>query len=219
MMDISDFKNTYWNYYLQIEKDFFETAPYCTIDEGNKNAFSTRYLQLHLSICSEIDTICKTFCKELDDGLDLKSCGINDYIRILCAKYPTFVTETVKLSNSKYGLVQPWKGIDSGHIPSWWSDYNKIKHHRDEEQDGKPNYKLATQRNVILALSALYVLIEYWAAKNFASDSTDKDNRVMRNFISNYMNLQSWDFYLSFMGQPLRFDCKAFHEYIEQGVQ
>ena len=30
-MDVLDFKNIYWNYYRQIEKDFFDTVPYCGI--------------------------------------------------------------------------------------------------------------------------------------------------------------------------------------------
>ena len=49
-MESLDFKNIYWNYYLQIENDFFATTPYCAIDESNNNSFSVKYLQLHLSI-------------------------------------------------------------------------------------------------------------------------------------------------------------------------
>ena len=60
-MEYIPFRNTYWNYYTQIERDFFSYAPYCEVDEQNTNAFSTRYLQLLLSICGEIDSIFKTF--------------------------------------------------------------------------------------------------------------------------------------------------------------
>lgn len=69
-MDKLTFRNTYWNYYKQLESDFFSYSPYCEIDECNDNAFSVRYLQLYLSICGEIDTICKRFCKLLDDNLE-----------------------------------------------------------------------------------------------------------------------------------------------------
>ena len=41
------FRNTYWNYYEQLESDFFSYSPYCEIDECNDDAFSVRYLQLY----------------------------------------------------------------------------------------------------------------------------------------------------------------------------
>ena len=125
-MDVLDFKNTYWNYYIQIEKDFFDTAPYCNIAESNNNSFSVKYLQLHLSICSEIDTICKSLCKRIKSSLNLSECGISDYIKILSSSYGTFSKETVNLCGYKYRIVQPWKGIDKDHIPNWWNVYNDI---------------------------------------------------------------------------------------------
>ena len=93
-------------YYLQLEKDFFETAPYCDIDESNNSSFSIKYLQLHLSICSEIDTICKSLCKELDNSLEMSECGISDYIEILKSSYTTFFDETVpSVDKGAYGFA------------------------------------------------------------------------------------------------------------------
>lgn len=214
-MDVLDFKNTYWNYYIQIEKDFFETVPYCDIDESNNNSFSVKYLQLHLTICSEIDTICKSLCKVLDNNLDMSKCGISDYIEILKSSYATFSEETVILDGYRYRSIQPWKSIGKGHIPNWWNVYNDIKHHRDSEKNNKKNYKYANQKNIIEALSALYVLLEYWAAKNFVIDENEKKNSIMPNFKSKSLKLNKWGFYRTFMGPGTWFDSSLYFKYIE----
>lgn len=214
-MDSLEFKNIYWNYYLQIEKDFFDTVPYCDIDESNSNSFSIKYLQLHLSICSEIDTVCKSLCKELDNSLEMSKCGINDYIEILKSSYNTFSEETVILVGYKYRCIQPWKGIEKGYIPNWWNVYNDIKHHRDSEKNNKKNYKYANQKNIIEALCALYVLLEYWAAKNFVTDEKEEQNIVMPKFKSKSLDLNKWRFYFTFMGPGTWFNSRLFFKYIE----
>lgn len=212
-MDILDFKNTYWSYYLQIEHDFFSINPYCAIDQSNNNSFSVKYLHLHLSICSEIDTICKTLCKELSDELVLSKCGITDYIKILNRSYPTFFNEVVSLIGYKYNDVQPWKSIKNNHVPNWWNIYNDIKHHRDQIKNNKENYKYANQKNIIEALCALYVLIQYWAAKNFVTDKEEEHNSVMTSFKSKALHLVNWEFYFDFMGQGEWFSSKSYFKY------
>lgn len=222
-MDVIEFRNLYWNYYLQLENDFFSYSPYCEIDTANNNAFSVKYLQLILSICGEIDSICKTFCKRLDENLDLNTAGIREYIPILQTNYPTFAAETVQVLGYRYKELQPWKSIAKGYVPNWWSCYNAVKHHRDE----KGNYKLANQKNAIEALSALYILIEYWAAKNFVVSKEDAVNRLnpdpnehtMYWLKSNRLNLGKWGlFYNSFMGQEPWFVPRRFYLYLE-GVE
>ncbi len=213
-MDKLIFRNTYWNYYKQMEQDFFSYSPYCEIDEHNGNAFSVRYLQLYLSICSEIDTICKRFCKLLDAGLQSDRCGIMDYIPILNRAYPTIAREKVELINYKYHEVQPWRSIESGEAPEWWRRYNAVKHHRDEIEGDKVNYRYANQENVLNALCALYVLVEYWATQNFAMDKQETQNAIMLLFKSPKLRLTYWNFYEIFMGEW--FNTKRFHEYLEK---
>ena len=58
----------YFNYYLELERDFFATEPYLTIDEDNYNAFSIQYNRIYQSICSEIDCLLKELCKQLEVG-------------------------------------------------------------------------------------------------------------------------------------------------------
>lgn len=216
-MEFIDFKNVYWNYYLQIEEDFLETTPYCTVDECNDNTFSIKYLQLHLTICSEIDTICKTFCKELDSSLDLNSCGIMDYLSIFNRYYPSFAGETVSLHGHKYRVMQPWKGIDKDHIPNWWNVYNSIKHRRDAVKNNKKNYEYASQKNILQALGALYVPVEYWAAMNFVTDNEQKENLDMPKLKSKLLHLVKWRFYLNFMGSGERFSNELYRKYIQSG--
>lgn len=225
-LDILEFRNTYWNYYLQLENDFFSYSPYCEIDTVNDKAFSVKYLQLLLSLCGEIDSICKTFCKLLDETLDLKKAGINDYIPILCSCYPTFSNETVEICGYKYRELQPWKSIAKGHVPNWWQRYNAIKHHRDQKTNGIENYKYANQKNVAEALCALYILVEYWAAKNFViseedafkQKGNDPNEHTMSRLKSDRLNMIKWTFYESFMGQEPWFAPKQFHKYLKGSV-
>jgi len=218
-VDVLDFRKLYWNYYLQLESDFFSYNPYCEIDTANDNTFSIKYLQLLLSVCGEIDSICKTFCKSLDSSLDTDKAGILEYIPVLLRNYPTFAGETVRVLGYHYREMQPWKSIAAGYIPNWWSRYNAVKHHRDE----KENYKHANQKNAIEALSALYILIEYWAAKNFLPDkdtaikqlNADPNEHTMSSLTSHHLNLVNWTFYESFMGQRPWFNPRRFYLYLE----
>lgn len=227
-MDVLEFRNLYWNYYIQLENDFFSYSPYCEIDPCNDNAFSVKYLQLLLSICGEIDSICKTFCEVLDNDFDPDTAGIDNYISILRKEYPTFATEKVKIVGYKYREVQPLKSIAHGYAPNWWQDYNAIKHHRDQERNGKANYKYANQKNVIEALGALYVLVEYWAAKNFVITKEEADKRtsdnpnehIMYRLTSKKLSMTNWmKFYPTFMGQEPWFAPKRYYKYLEEGVQ
>lgn len=224
-MDVLEFRNLYWNYYLQLENDFFSYSPYCEIDTANDNAFSVKYLQLLLSVCGEIDSICKTFCKKLDENLDLNTAGILEYTPILCMNYPTFADEAVQVLGYRYRELQPWKSIAWGHAPNWWQRYNAIKHHRDQKTNGLENYKYANQKNAIEALSALYILIEYWAAKNFVPNRDEVFNSknttfdsTMESLKSCKLNLVRWKFYYGFFGQKLGVEPRSFYQYLE-GVE
>ena len=215
-MDLITFKNTNWNYYSQLETDFFSYSQYCEIDKDNGNAFSNRYLQLLISICSEIDTIAKVFCKLLDEALDKERCGISDYIRILNSKYPTLAQESVEIKGYIYPMVFPWKAIAKGYTPDFWQIYNKVKHHRCELTNKKENYKYANQKVVIEALAALYVIEVYLAAFYFVTDKTETENTYMIHFCSQRLNLSKWTFFETYMGQTPWFNSSRFFKYLEE---
>ena len=101
-MDINRFIELYWNYYLQLENEFFATEPFCAIDKINDNAYSTKYLQLILSVCGEIDTICKQLCKSFSPDFNIDQVGINDYRDILMQHRPRIADEVLAIEQHAY---------------------------------------------------------------------------------------------------------------------
>lgn len=200
-MDINKFIEVYWNYYKQVEGDFFSLEPFCAIDKANDSAFSTKYLQLILSICGEIDTICKRMCSCLDLEMDIETCGINDYKNIIMKHYPQIADERVRIEKHIYHEVQPWQPWAYRNTPHWWTVYNKVKHHRDEVWNSKEAYKYANQKTTIDALCALYIVLEYWAVYNFVLRNENKNSRDMLQVKSKNLVISGWSsFYTYFMG-------------------
>lgn len=202
-MNINKFQEIYWNYYLQLENEFFSLETFCAIDKENNNSYSTKYLQLMLSICGEIDTICKRLCKCIDETLDIDTTGINDYRKILTEAYPKLYNEKVAIKHHTYNQVQPFKAWKTQHNPGWWSVYNKIKHHRDEVWNNKEAYKHANQKNVVSSLCALYIILEYWAVYTYVLN-TEEDKEYSKEMLvlkSKHLDLEDWhNFYSYFMG-------------------
>ena len=78
-MNRDEFCKLHWSYYLVLEKDFLDTERYISfefgdnylydshqiIDYGNSNTFSNEFVKQYQAICSEIDVILKSICKEL----------------------------------------------------------------------------------------------------------------------------------------------------------
>lgn len=213
MMDISNFLELYWNYYLQLEEDFFALEPFCTIDELNDNTFSVKYLQLILSICGEIDTICKRFCSCLDPSINSKYSTINDYRSIILKYFPQITKEIVNINQHIYYDVQPWQSWANLRNPDWWNTYNQIKHHRDEIWKGKETYKHANQKATIEALCALYIVLEYWAVYNFVLNNNNNNSPEMIQIWSRRICLKNWHgFYRYFMGMQFfeTKDCRTY---------
>ena len=201
MMDISNYLDLYWNYYLQLEEDFFALEPFCAIDKLNDKTFSIKYLQLILSICGEIDTICKRFCSCLDPTVDINILTIDDYKAIILKHFPQITEEVANISQHIYRDIQPWKSWAHSHNPNWWATYNKVKHHRDENWNGIEAYKYANQKTSVDALCALYIILEYWAVYNFVRSSNQKNVPEMLQIKSKQICLKNWrTFYNHFMG-------------------
>lgn len=199
-MELSKFLEIYWNYYTQLETDFFALEPFCAIDKENENTFSTNYLKLILSICGEIDTICKRMCIHLDPDLKKDTCGINDYKAVLMAHYSKIADEKVIIQRHDFREIQPWKAWAHKHTPHWWSTYNKVKHHRDEVWNNKEAYKYANQKTTIEALCALYIILEYWAAYNYVLTNQHVNSYEMVQIRSRRLSIIEWEnFYETFM--------------------
>lgn len=158
----AEFKTVYWDYYLSIEKEFMDIAKYIPIDEQNSNTFSISYMKLYFSICSEFDVVCKEFI-EYVDGIELKDqkANIGAYKDHIIKKDAEFIKKDILYSIDK--SIRPFEAWQSANGKSdWWESYNKIKHKRTFSDEGKQNYKKATQKNVVHSLGGLYQLEMYF---------------------------------------------------------
>lgn len=151
----------YFNYFLELERDFFSTEPYVSIEHDNFGTFSIQYNRIYQSICSEIDCLLKELCKQLEIGS--KAGNINTYCKIVQTHFKYFNRETVYFHKSRIEL-QPWKDWSEVRAPVWWTMYNKVKHYRMETdtETKKQYYKFANLGNVLNALAALYIVEQYY---------------------------------------------------------
>ena len=169
-----EFMRRYWNYYLLLEKNFLETEQYLAIDELNFEAFSNEYIKQYQTICSEIDVIAKSYCKEINNSFNGDK--INSYCKCIIENEPDFSSRKVKLVDSDIEMC-PWKDwsytiqTQSNGRPSimatnpdWWVKYNRLKHNRTtiNRETHLPYYKLANQKNVLNSLAALFQLELYY---------------------------------------------------------
>lgn len=78
-MNRNEFCKHHWEYYLVLENDFLITERFVSFDlgenyiydgndhevAGNSMTFSNEYIKQYQAICSEVDVILKSICKEL----------------------------------------------------------------------------------------------------------------------------------------------------------
>ena len=178
VIDEKEFKQKIWYYYLMLEEDFLSTKNIVQIDKGNFSVFGLRYLNIIEACCSEIDALLKIFY-ETDTG---KAPKRNANINFLWfyAQNKLFIGEdNCKLKDYKISIVindidlQSWKDYEvlkykdkKGNerfkpvkdVPTWWADYNAIKHKR-MTAGSNSNFKKANLENAVNALTGLYSLL------------------------------------------------------------
>lgn len=99
-MEFTDFKKMYWNYYIQLEKEFFDLEPYCTIDKDNRNAFSTKYIGLLLAICSEVDVIKSRIAQTINNTIETKDFTLDMFIPFINEKYSQIFSEKINVNSN-----------------------------------------------------------------------------------------------------------------------
>lgn len=164
---------SYWMYYLKLEKRLERTEEYVAFDEVNNKAYSIEYLALLQAICSEVDVVGKAIACHFDLSFDARRSNIQKW-GYEVQTHLSGITET-DVSFMRDRMLRPWKewvlerrtssdgrayvAYASGcRSPVWWNAYNRVKHARTTIDDGRVNYHLANQKNVILALAGLFVL-------------------------------------------------------------
>lgn len=142
-----------------LENKIIESADFVSIDPTNYATFSSNYIFLFLSICSEIDSLTNEYCKILSPDAENFG-GIIDKIVKIISKHQNLrnIRVDTKLPFEKQSFV-PFAKLEKD-SSSWWSDYNKIKHNRTEKDcNGRYNYQRANLKNILYAISSLYILI------------------------------------------------------------
>lgn len=154
-----EFLNNYWKYYLILEEDFLGTLRYVELHSGNFNTFSTEYTKQYQAICSEIDVVCKEFCKVINSTA--KVGNIESYAKIILNEVSKIRDEKITIKKYRVNALYPWREwrLECGDVkyksPEWWTKYNKVKHNRNQ------NFEQANLGNVLSALAALFVLEVY----------------------------------------------------------
>lgn len=149
-MTRNEFNINYWMFYLQLEKEFYNTLDYVEFSQDNYETFSKQYVRQLLSIGSELDVVFKALCKVVNPNA---SAGcITDYANILC-NWGDLVKSEVQFKFTKE-FFKPFEGWEPNKSPDWWRDYNTVKHNRADAN----NLKKGNLKNVFYALMALFDL-------------------------------------------------------------
>ena len=156
-----DFNLKYWNYFLLLEEEFIGIEKIIPVDDINKNTFSLNYMKIYFSLCSEIDVLFKEFIKYNDwfcfsefDG------NFGKYKEIILQEVPSFSSERILFSETKE--LTPFDNWNKNIKPTWWEEYNYIKHNRTTNNNGSENFKKANQENILNAFCALYQIEMYF---------------------------------------------------------
>ena len=184
------FINNYWHYYQELENEFLQVRKYVEFSENNFNTYSIELLKLYQAACSEIDVVGKILAAEVNKDYKAEDkssiykwwfeiqdrCvlveGEKNYALIenevklldmICIKpWASFKVEKYfdKRNNIRYRCLEKYK------TPTWWSDYNKVKHQRislSKDDKLKINYTKANLKNTAYSFSALYILLIAYA--------------------------------------------------------
>lgn len=174
-----EFCKLHWSYYLVLEKDFLDTERYISfefgdnylydshqvIDYGNSNTFSNEFVKQYQAICSEIDVILKSICKELGNTVANEMPQYTDLVLNQWNKLPD---QKVKMKDIELQPLKNWSSNLAYKSPDCWKPYNCIKHERLE------NFRKANLKNVTNALAGLYIL-ELYFVKFIGDRDSDMD--------------------------------------------
>jgi len=169
--NIDDFETNYWKYFLSLEDEFISIETIIPVDDINNNTFSIKYMKIYLALCNEIDVVFKEFIEYNGWNTFSPSDGnFGKYKEIVLQQLPKFSNEIMIFSEKKE--IKPFDSWNFNMKPTWWEDYNNIKHNRTLKINGFESYKKANQENILNAFCALYQLEMY-----FYKSIVDKSNK------------------------------------------
>ena len=144
----------HWNYFLALEKDVEVLSRYIEFCDDNRSVFSIELAHLLFAASSEVDVVCKAFCKMAATKSPRNN--IDDYRKVILKTLPEF--PHTKVTVSRFGMtLTPWENWGNGVSPDWWQSHNKVKHERDK------HFNQATLQNTLNAMAGLLVItFEYY---------------------------------------------------------
>ena len=174
-LNAQSFIKSYWNYFLELEQHVVQTQKYVDFDNKNNSTFSIEYLKLLQAICSEVDVVSKAIAQYCNPAFKIdNTTNINKWGLDIQSAFPKIQLEKALFSDDY--VLEPWinweyeKYKDKNNNnrirlkhgrknPIWWTAYNKVKHERTSLMSGnRTNYTRANLKNVLLALSGLFIL-------------------------------------------------------------
>lgn len=151
-MKKEEFEKKYWNYYLMLENRVIELEPFIAFDKSNYQTYSLKIMDLLISVCCEVESLCKLISK--------KSGNINSYLDFLNNDQFYSSVKNDLVFFKKIDTLKPFK-CNSNDQLEWWNSHNGLKHNRINE------FQTATLKNLINALAGLYLLEIYYYNKNY----------------------------------------------------
>jgi len=141
----------HWSYFIALDADLVRLSRYVEFHPQNFDCFSLEIARVLLASAAEVDVVGKLLCKKIDRGS--KAENILQYRDTIRPAHPRIATFEVRLP--RFGLtLHPWDEWRHGRsTPSWWSDYNKVKHQRDQ------HFARANLKNALNAVAGLFVMV------------------------------------------------------------
>jgi hypothetical protein len=152
----------YWQYFAAIERDLAATSQFVEFCSENMAVHSIEFAKILLTAGSEIDVLAKVLCREHD--LAISPDNINGYRKAIVPKFPEFAF--LEICMPRFGLsLRPWRTWHDGKNPTWWQDYNTVKHRRHE------NFQLASLGSAMNAVAGLFTLVCYICNKELRAST------------------------------------------------
>ena len=144
--DAEKYISVYWGYYISLENEFKKLYANTDIDHYSE-------VRLYLAIGSEIDVVFKTICQLLNNnynGGNIEAHKSELQKSIDSGDWDDYHDEVIFTDGT---ILKPWDN------PTWWTDYNNVKHKRTcLDQNNGLYFSHASRNNILTALSGLFVL-------------------------------------------------------------
>lgn len=155
----------YWNIFGKMESRLQVISRYILLDPKNNTTYSEELAEFLISIGSSVDSFFRDMssCPYYSNVIKAKKINkiIDDYNIVDFRKlYEDFFEFSKMHIRVPFGLgdpqeIIPFEKFSSNDIPTWWTNYNDVKHNYMK------NIQFANLYNILNALGALFLLNIY----------------------------------------------------------